>query len=291
METKNTKTVKLIECPRDAMQGLHDFIPTDQKIDYLNQLLKVGFDTIDAGSFVSPKAIPQMKDSAEVFEKLDWQQSSSKLLAIIANQRGASEAVKFNHISYLGYPLSLSETFQQRNTKRSIETAMKDLNEIQGVSVAHDKTLVVYLSMGFGNPYGDPYDAGFVQEFVESLNKIDVKVISLSDTIGVSNPENISWIFEQLIPQYPHIEFGAHLHSHPSTIWEKLEAAYSAGCRRFDGAIKGFGGCPMAKDDLVGNMVTEDMVAYFNKKKVNLGIDQNAFAAAQNLALQVFPAK
>ena len=290
METKN-QNIKLIECPRDAMQGLHDFIPTNQKINYINQLLKVGFDTIDAGSFVSPKAIPQMSDSAEVFDKIDWQNSSSKLLAIIANQRGASDAVKFEQISYLGYPLSLSETFQQRNTKRSISTAMEDLSEIQGLSVAHGKTLVVYLSMGFGNPYGDPYDAGFVQEFVEKLNKIDVKVISLSDTIGVSNPENISWIFEQLIPQYPHIEFGAHLHSHPSTIWEKVEAAYSSGCRRFDGAIKGFGGCPMAEDDLVGNMVTEDMVAYFNKNDIELGIDQEAFAEAQRLALEVFPAK
>ncbi|WP_375578167.1 hydroxymethylglutaryl-CoA lyase [Marivirga tractuosa] len=290
METKN-QNVKLIECPRDAMQGLHDFIPTEQKINYINQLLKVGFDTIDAGSFVSPKAIPQMRDSAEVFDKIDWQKSSSKLLAIIANQRGASDAVKFEQISYLGYPLSLSETFQQRNTKRSISTALEDLSEIQGLTVAHGKTLVVYLSMGFGNPYGDPYDAGFVQEFVEKLNKIDVKVISLSDTIGVSNPENISWIFEQLIPEYSHIEFGAHLHSNPATIWEKVEAAYKAGCRRFDGAIKGFGGCPMAEDDLVGNMVTEDMVAYFNQNNIELGIDQEAFAEAQRMALDVFPAK
>lgn len=291
MENGKTTNIKLIECPRDAMQGLEQFISTDQKVKYLNQLLKVGFDTIDAGSFVSPKAIPQMRDSAEVFEQIDWQNSTSKLLAIIANQRGAAEAIKFDHISYLGYPLSLSETFQQRNTKRSIETAMNDLAEIQGVSIAHGKTLVVYLSMGFGNPYGDPYDATFVQEFVERLNKIEVKVISLSDTIGVSNPENISWIFEQLIPQYPDIEFGAHLHSHPSSIWEKLEAAYSAGCRRFDGAIKGFGGCPMAKDDLVGNMVTEDMVAFFNKNNIELEIDLQEFAESQRLALDVFPSK
>lgn len=290
METKN-QNIKLIECPRDAMQGLHDFIPTEQKINYINQLLKVGFDTIDAGSFVSPKAIPQMKDSAEVFESIDWQSSSSKLLAIVANQRGAADAVKFNQISYLGYPLSLSETFQQRNTKRSIETALKDLEEIQDLTIANDKTLVVYLSMGFGNPYGDPYDAGFVQEFVEKLDKMKVKIISLSDTIGISNPKNISWIFEQLIPQYPHIEFGAHLHSHPSSIWEKVEAAYSSGCRRFDGAIKGFGGCPMAEDDLVGNMVTEDMVAYFNKENIDLGINKEAFSEAQRLALEVFPAK
>ncbi|HET8858667.1 hydroxymethylglutaryl-CoA lyase [Marivirga sp.] len=287
----NNQDIKLIECPRDAMQGLHDFIPTDHKINYINQLLEVGFDTIDAGSFVSPKAIPQMRDSAEVFDKINWQNSSSKLLAIIANQRGASDAVQFQQISYLGYPLSLSETFQQRNTKRSISTAMEDLQEIQDITLAHNKTLVVYLSMGFGNPYGDPYDAGFVQEFVEKLDEMEVKVISLSDTIGVSNPENISWIFEQLIHQYPHIEFGAHLHSNPATIWEKLNAAFSSGCRRFDGAIKGFGGCPMAKDDLVGNMVTEDMVAYFNSKNIPLGINQEAFTEAQKLALEVFPAK
>lgn len=209
----------------------------------------------------------------------------------MTNQRGAADAVKFNQISYLGYPLSLSETFQQRNTKRSIETALKDLEEIQDLTIANDKTLVVYLSMGFGNPYGDPYDAGFVQEFVEKLDKMKVKIISLSDTIGISNPKNISWIFEQLIPQYPHIEFGAHLHSHPSSIWEKVEAAYSSGCRRFDGAIKGFGGCPMAEDDLVGNMVTEDMVAYFNKENIDLGINKEAFSEAQRLALEVFPAK
>jgi hydroxymethylglutaryl-CoA lyase len=290
METKNQK-IKLIECPRDAMQGLHEFIATEHKINYLNQLLKVGFDTIDAGSFVSPKAIPQMRDSAEVFDKIDWQNSTSKLLAIIANQRGAADAVKFKQISYLGYPLSLSETFQERNTKRSITTAMADLQEIQELTVSNDKTLVVYLSMGFGNPYGDPYDAGFVQEFVEKLDEMGVKIISLSDTIGVSNPDNISWIFEQLIPQYPHIEFGAHLHSNPATIWEKVEAAYSSGCRRFDGAIKGFGGCPMAKDDLVGNMVTEDMVTYFSQKNIDLGINLEAFGEAQRLALEVFPVK
>jgi hydroxymethylglutaryl-CoA lyase len=289
METKN-QNIKLIECPRDAMQGLHDFIPTVQKIEYINQLLKVGFDTIDAGSFVSPKAIPQMKDSAEVFEGIDWQQSKSKLLAIIANQRGASDAIKFKQISYLGYPLSLSETFQQRNTKRSIATALEDLQDIQELSVSNDKSLVVYLSMGFGNPYNDPYDASFVQEYVEKLDKLGIKIISLSDTIGVSNPDNISWIFDQLIPQYPHIEFGAHLHSNPASIREKVESAYSSGCRRFDGAIRGFGGCPMAKDELVGNMVTEEMVAYFNHINADLGINQAAFEKAQQLALEVFPA-
>jgi hydroxymethylglutaryl-CoA lyase len=285
----NQGSIKLIECPRDAMQGLHDFIPTEQKIMYLNQLLKVGFDTIDAGSFVSPNAIPQMRDSAEVFDKIEWQNSASKLLAIIANQRGAVDAVKFEQISYLGYPLSLSETFQQRNTKRSIVKAMEDLKEIQELTTSHNKILVVYLSMGFGNPYGDPYDAAFVQEFVEKLDKLGVKIISLSDTVGLSNPNNISWIFEQLIAQYSHIEFGAHLHSHPAIIVEKLNAAYKAGCRRFDGAIKGFGGCPMAEDELVGNMVTEEMVNFLSQKKIGLGINQDEFAKAQKIALQVFP--
>ena len=285
----NQGSIKLIECPRDAMQGLHDFIPTEQKIMYLNQLLKVGFDTIDAGSFVSPNAIPQMRDSAEVFDKIEWQNSASKLLAIIANQRGAVDAVKFEQISYLGYPLSLSETFQQRNTKRSIVKAMEDLKEIQELTTAHNKILVVYLSMGFGNPYGDPYDTAFVQEFVEKLDQLGVKFISLSDTVGLSNPNNISWIFEQLIAQYSHIEFGAHLHSHPATIVEKLNAAYKAGCRRFDGAIKGFGGCPMAEDELVGNMVTEEMVNFLSQKKIDLGINQDEFVKAQKMALQVFP--
>ncbi len=283
------ETIKIIECPRDAMQGLHEFISTNTKVEYLNALLKVGFDTIDAGSFVSPKAIPQLRDTAEVFNKIDFSTSKSKILAIVANQRGAEEAVQFPQIRYLGYPLSLSETFQQRNTNRSIETALEDLKAIQELCIKHEKTLVVYLSMGFGNPYGDPYNTSYIEEFVQKLLKIEVKVISLADTIGVSDPENISWIFNELVPKYTEVEFGAHLHSTPENIQEKVEAAYSAGCRRFDGAIKGFGGCPMAEDDLVGNMATEEMIAFFEKQSINLNLDPQAFQASLNMANKVFP--
>jgi hydroxymethylglutaryl-CoA lyase len=285
MESK----IKIIECPRDAMQGLPDFIPTKIKVEYLNTLLKVGFDTIDAGSFVSPKAIPQLRDTAEVFDQIDLSESKCKILAIIANKRGAETAVQFPQISYLGYPLSLSESFQQRNTNRSIETALEDLKAIQDLCIQHSKTLVVYLSMGFGNPYGDPYNAGYIEEFVQKLLKIDVKVISLADTIGVSNPENISWIFNQLIPKYPAVEFGAHLHSNPNSMEDKLEAAYLAGCRRFDGAINGLGGCPMAEDDLVGNMATEEMINYFEKQSVALNLDKVAFQDSLKMASTVFP--
>lgn len=283
------ETIKIIECPRDAMQGLHDFIPTQIKVDYLNTLLTVGFDTIDAGSFVSPKAIPQLKDTAEVFDKIDLSNSKSKILAIIANKRGAESAVQFPQISYLGYPLSLSETFQQKNTNRSIETALEDLKDIQDLCVKYNKVLVVYLSMGFGNPYGDPYNTSYIEEFVQKLSKIEVQVISLADTIGVSNPENISWIFNELIPKYPNVEFGAHLHSTPDTIQEKVEAAHKAGCKRFDGAIKGFGGCPMAEDDLVGNMATEKMIHYFDQHSISLNLDREAFKKSLSMASLVFP--
>lgn len=282
------KRIKIIECPRDAMQGLHDFIPTETKVNYLNQLLKVGFDTIDAGSFVSPKAIPQMRDTAEVFDRLDMSSTQSKLLAIVANKRGADDAVTFDQVTYLGYPLSLSETFQQRNTNRSIETALTDLSEIQNLSLKHGKTLVVYLSMGFGNPYGDPYNADYLDEFTAKLDDIDVKIVSLADTIGVSNADNISLAFETLIPKYQHIEFGAHLHSTPNEIKAKVAAAYTAGCKRFDGAIKGFGGCPMAKDDLTGNMATEQMLTYFNENNVDLGLNQQAFDEAMQMSRGVF---
>jgi hydroxymethylglutaryl-CoA lyase len=281
--------LQLIECPRDAMQGLSEFIPTEQKVAYINKLLQIGFHTIDAGSFVSPKAIPQMRDTAEVFDQLDLSTTNSKILAIVANKRGAEQAVSFKQVDYLGYPLSLSETFQQRNTNRSIDTAINDLEAIQNLCVQHQKELVVYLSMGFGNPYGDPYDASYIQEFVEKLDRIEVKIISLADTIGVSNPENINWIFSTLIPNYKHITFGAHLHSTPDTIVEKVEAAYVAGCRRFDGAIKGFGGCPMAKDDLVGNMATETMLSAFEAMSVETGVNTTKFQDAINMSLKVFP--
>ena len=280
--------MKIIECPRDAMQGLHDFIPTNTKIDYINLLLSVGFDTIDFGSFVSPKAIPQMRDTAEVLAGLNLSNTSSKLLAIVANVRGAKDACQFDEIQYLGYPLSLSETFQQRNTNRSINDAFDDLAEMQELSEDHEKTLVVYLSMGFGNPYGDPYEMDYVGEFVDRLDKMEVQVISLADTIGVSNPDNIQTLFEALIPKFPHIEFGAHLHSTPETITEKVEAAFRAGCRRMDGAIKGFGGCPMAKDDLTGNMATEKMLDWFDKNTIETGLDMKKFEEALQMAPGVF---
>ncbi|SIT74419.1 hydroxymethylglutaryl-CoA lyase [Pontibacter indicus] len=281
-------TIKLIECPRDAMQGLHDFIPTQTKIDYINQLLSVGFDTIDFGSFVSPKAIPQMADTAEVLAGLDLSNTRSKLLAIIANVRGAEEAATHQAIEYLGFPLSVSETFQQRNTNKSIAEAMTQLAQMQDICQRNSKTLVTYISMGFGNPYGDPWDAATVIRFVEELDKLGVKIISLSDTIGVSNPENITYLFSELVPAFPHIEFGAHLHTTPTTWHEKVEAAYGAGCRRFDGAMRGYGGCPMAKDELVGNMATENLVSYFENNGLNLKLDKEAFAAALAASGSVF---
>lgn len=270
------------------MQGLHDFIPTKSKTKYINHLLKVGFDTIDFGSFVSPKAIPQMRDTAEVLEGLSLSDTSSKLLAIVANIRGVKEACQFDEINYLGYPLSLSETFQQRNTNRSINDAFNDLSEIQELVDDHEKILVVYLSMGFGNPYGDPYEMDYVGEFVDKLDKMEVQVISLADTIGVSKPENIATLFETLIPKFPHIEFGAHLHSTPDTIEEKMQAAYESGCRRMDGAIKGYGGCPMAKDDLTGNMATETMLDWLNRNGIDTGLDQQKFEEAIAMAPTVF---
>lgn len=280
--------MKIIECPRDAMQGLHDFIPTETKISYINQLLKAGFDTIDFGSFVSPKAIPQMRDTADVLAGLNLAETESKLLAIIANIRGANDACQFDEIRYLGYPLSLSETFQQRNTNRSVNDAFNDLAEIQELSEDHEKVLVVYLSMGFGNPYGDPYEMDYVGEFVDRLDRMEVQIISLSDTIGVSNPESISTLFQTLIPKFPHIEFGAHLHSTPNTIEEKVAAAYESGCRRMDGAIKGFGGCPMAKDELTGNMATEKMLDYFKSNEVETGVNMDRFEEALQMAPSVF---
>lgn len=280
--------MKIIECPRDAMQGLPDFIPTHLKVRYINSLLQVGFDTIDFGSFVSPKAIPQMRDTVEVLESLELSSTTSKLLVIVANVRGAETAADFEEISYLGYPLSLSETFQQRNTNRSIDVAFDNLAEIQEICQVEDKMLVVYLSMGFGNPYDDPYSPDFVEEFVEKLDKLEVSVISLADTIGVSKPASISRLFEKLIPKFPHIEFGAHLHATPQQADQKIMAAYSAGCRRIDGAIRGFGGCPMAKDDLVGNLATETILQVLEREKANFSIDEEAFNQAILLSNEVF---
>lgn len=282
--------LKVIECPRDAMQGLHDFIPTDLKVQYINQLLKVGFDTIDFGSFVSPKAIPQMRDTAEVLTQLDLSQTNSKLLAIVANQRGAMDASQFEEIDYLGYPFSISETFQQRNTNASIEESLGRLEEIVNITQKSKKELVVYISMGFGNPYGDTWSPELVTKWSERLYKeLGINILALSDTIGVANPEIITDLLTTLIPSLPEVEFGAHLHSTPTEYAEKVKSAYEAGCRRFDGAIKGFGGCPMAKDDLTGNMPTEGMLHWFDKHGIATGLDLDAFRDSLELSLQVFP--
>jgi hydroxymethylglutaryl-CoA lyase len=281
--------IKIVECPRDAMQGLKEFIPTEAKITYINQLLKVGFDTIDFGSFVSPKAIPQMRDTAEVLAKLDLSSTKSKLLAIVANQRGAEEAAQFPEIDYLGYPFSISETFQLRNTNATILESLERVKEIQEICVHKNKKLVLYISMGFGNPYGDPWNVEIVQRWVDEMVKLDIEILSLADTIGVSNPSNIQYLFSHLIPQYPGIEIGAHLHTEPHNWREKVHAAYQSGCTRFDAAMRGFGGCPMAKDDLTGNMATENVVSYFFDEKINLNLDYQEFIQGMSLALETFP--
>ncbi len=279
--------IKLIECPRDAMQGMVDFIPTENKIQYIRQLLKVGFDTIDFGSFVSPKAIPQLRDTDEVLAKLDVRKSKSKLLAIIANTRGAEQAAAYSSISYLGFPLSISETFQQRNTNKSIPEALNALTEIKEVCLKSNKKLVTYISMGFGNPYGDPYGADLVSQFVDILITLGSDVVSLADTIGVAKKEQISALFKTLSTTYPQQEIGVHLHSNPATSVEKIKAAYEAGCKRFDGAIYGFGGCPMAEDKLVGNMATEKIVAFLQDKGEDLDINQDEFEKAMILANKI----
>lgn len=282
------KPVKIIECPRDAMQGIKMFIPTEKKVQYIRSLLRVGFDTIDFGSFVSPKAIPQMQDTAEVLSQLDLSKTSSKLLAIIANTRGAQDAAQHKEIRYLGFPFSISENFQMRNTHKTIAESIVTLNEILDIAVKHDKEVVAYLSMGFGNPYGDPWDVDIVADWTEKLARMGIKTLSLSDTVGSSTPDVIDYLFSNLIPAYPNIEFGAHLHTTPDSWFEKIEAAYRAGCKRFDGAIKGFGGCPMAKDDLTGNMPTEKVLSYFTANKVDTGLSTMAFESAYNESLKIF---
>ncbi len=283
------KKVKLIECPRDAMQGIKShFIPTEAKAQYINALLRVGFDTIDFGSFVSPKAIPQMRDTVEVLSKLDLSKTQSKLLAIVANIRGAEEASQFEEITYLGYPFSISENFQMRNTGKTIAESIEILNEILNIAAKTNKEVVAYLSMGFGNPYGDPWNVEIVSNWTDKLSKMGVKILSLSDTVGSSTPEIIDYLFSNLIPAYPTIEFGAHLHTTPTSWFEKVDAAYKAGCNRFDGAIMGFGGCPMAKDDLTGNMPTEKLVSYFNQQKTSTNINAMSFESAYNEALKIF---
>jgi hydroxymethylglutaryl-CoA lyase len=279
--------LKFIECPRDAMQGWPKQISTADKTAYLNALLDVGFDTLDFGSFVSPKAIPQMADTAEVLKGLH-PGSRTKLLAIVANVRGAEEAVSHEAIHYLGFPFSISETFQLRNTNKTIAEALEQVQTIQELCVKNSKQLVIYISMGFGNPYGDPYDTDTVLYWANSFAELEVPVISLADTVGVAKPEGIAQLFSQLIPAYPEIEFGAHFHSTPQAWEEKIAAAYDNGCRRFDSAIRGIGGCPMAQDDLVGNIATENLVAFCQSRNVALPIDLQKFAAAGALADRVF---
>ena len=282
------KKIKLIECSRDAMQGWANFIPTEKKIEYLNQLLKVGFDTLDFGSFVSPKAIPQMADTALVYDALDLENTKTKLLAIIANVRGAETAVSFEKIKYLGFPFSISETFQQRNTNSSIAEAFKTVEAIQSLCQKSDKQLVVYFSMGFGNPYGDAFSTEVVANWAEEMNKIGIKIIALSDTVGVANNHTITQLFTSLIPQYPNIEFGAHFHATNDTWQMKIEAAYQAGCYRFDGAIGGFGGCPMAEDELVGNINTQNMIQYFENQGVSLALDKGEFRKSVEISKNIF---
>ncbi len=279
--------MKIIECPRDAMQGIKPFIPTAKKAEYLNLLLNVGFDTIDFGSFVSPKAIPQMQDTGEVLEKLDLSHKRSKLLAIIANKRGANDAAQYEAIDQLGYPFSISETFQQRNTKRSIEEAYEDVKAIQEIALQNNKSLVLFISMGFGNPYGDDWNAGIVEHWVEKLRNLNIKTFSLADTVGTAEPKDIAYLFDHLISKHPDLEFGAHFHSRPDQWREKIQAAYDNGCRRFDSAILGYGGCPMAEDELVGNIATENLI-HFMKEKGDTPLNLENWSTILQKANEVF---
>lgn len=285
---QNQPSIKLIECPRDAMQGWHEFIPTADKIRYLNTLLKVGFDTIDFGSFVSPKAIPQMADTKDVLENLDLSNTTSKLLAIVANKRGAEDAVAFNQIDFLGFPFSISETFQQRNTNTSIEQSFNQVLDIQDLCIRNHKKLVIYISMGFGNPYGDLYHEEMVFEWASKLANIGIDIISLADTVGLATPEQVERTTKFLINSMPNVEIGVHLHSSPINWKQKIEAAYNAGCIRFDGAINGIGGCPMAGDSLVGNMNTNLMIDFFNEKEISLHLDNARLADAVQIATEIF---
>jgi hydroxymethylglutaryl-CoA lyase len=279
--------MKLIECPRDAMQGLHHFVPTEVKATYINLLLQVGFDTIDFGSFVSPKAIPQLRDTYEVLGKLNLN-SKSKLLAIVANLRGVQDAIKHEAITYLGFPFSISETFQQRNTNSSIAQSLTVVEEMLNLCDRHHKIAVVYLSMGFGNPYGDEWNIEIIEKWAEELVKRGVKILSLSDTTGVSTPKKIETILPMLIQKFEQTEIGVHLHSTPETRFEKIEAAYAAGCKRFDSALKGFGGCPMAADDLTGNLATEDLIYFLENKGEKLTINTGKWQEAVDYSRLVF---
>ncbi len=281
-------TINLVECPRDAMQGWKHFIPTEKKIEYLNALLKVGFDTLDFGSYVSAKAIPQMADTPDVLRGLDLSGKKTKLLAIVANLRGAETALQAEEISYLGYPFSISETFQLRNTNSTIEESLQRVQDIQNLCVSKARELVVYISMGFGNPYGDPYSNELVYSWADKLAKIGINIISLADTVGLATPEQVYSVTDYLIKALPDKIIGVHLHSRPTSWKEKMEAALKAGCNRFDGALKGIGGCPMADDELVGNMDTIRMIDYFRKKELLAGIDEAALSKALIIADEVF---
>ncbi len=281
--------LQLVECPRDAMQGIKTFIDTEKKIDYMNALLRVGFHTLDFGSFVSPKAIPQMADTHEVIKAIDLSQTKTKLLAIVANLRGGKDAVQYDAIDYLGFPFSISETFQLRNTNKTIAQSFEEVRQLHALTTEHGKELVIYISMGFGNPYGEPWSVEIVEEWSEKMIELGIKTISLSDTIGTSNRESIMYLFENLIPKYPETIFGAHLHTTARTWREKVDAAYDAGCRRFDGAIKGYGGCPLAQDELCGNMPMENLLSFAQDKKLETGTNALAFESAYNQAIRTFP--
>jgi hydroxymethylglutaryl-CoA lyase len=280
--------ITLVECPRDAMQGWKYFIPTDQKVAYLNSLLKVGFDVLDFGSFVSPKAIPQMADTKQVIPQLELSASWTKLLAIVANTRGAEDAVEYDEVSYIGFPFSISETFQLRNTNKTIEQSMQQLDDMQKLCVQKNKELVVYISMGFGNPYGDEYSAEIAINWVRKLTELGVRTIALSDTVGLADPKTIEYLFRNLVPEFKDVSFGAHFHSTTDKWKEKIEAAYNNGCMRFDSALKGIGGCPMAEDELVGNIATENLVGWCETKNIPLSIDREQLAKSLRLASDIF---
>jgi hydroxymethylglutaryl-CoA lyase len=281
-------SIQLIECPRDAMQGWPEFIPTNKKIKYLEELLKVGFHTLDFGSFVSPKAIPQMADTREVLASLDWKISNTKLLAIIANARGAEEAASYEGVYYLGFPFSVSPTFQQKNTNSTIKESFTRVKEIRDICAAMGKEMVIYLSMAFGNPYNDPYNEDIVSEWAGKCHELGINIISLADTVGLASPEQIQRLTALLIQKIPKAIIGVHLHSTPENWKAKTEAAYMAGCRRFDGALKGIGGCPMAGNDLVGNMNTEWLIDYFTKNEIDLDLDRSALKKSLSIADEIF---
>ena len=280
--------LKIVECPRDAMQGIVHPIPTELKIEYINELLKVGFDTLDFGSFVSPKAIPQMADTKQVLAGLDLSRTKSKLLAIVVNLRGAQEACEYDEIDYLGYPFSISETFQQRNSRKSMDESFELVQEMQALCEKNGKTLVIYISMAFGNPYGDPWSPELAETWVEKMVNMGIKIISVADTAGVATPDRISHLFEKLIPTFPNIEIGAHFHSHPETRKEKLQAAWKQGCQRFDTALNGYGGCPFAKDELVGNIATESLLSFCKENSISVDLDLDALGNAARIAQRVF---